>query len=38
VSKRWGQFAGYPDPANPGRMLDYYPHYPALRDELAKGR
>ncbi|GAA3760147.1 hypothetical protein GCM10022225_52100 [Plantactinospora mayteni] len=33
---RWGAFAGYPDPANPGRMLSYYPHYQALRDELAQ--
>lgn len=31
---RWGQFAGYRDPAT-GQMLDYYPHYPALRAELA---
>ncbi|GAB3984362.1 hypothetical protein V1634_11320 [Plantactinospora veratri] len=33
---RWGAFAGYPDPANPGRMLSHYPHYPALREELAR--
>ncbi|MBE1491860.1 hypothetical protein [Plantactinospora soyae] len=33
---RWGQFAGYRDPANPGQMLNYYPHYQALRDEVAR--
>ncbi|MEN3613662.1 hypothetical protein AAH979_29450 [Plantactinospora sp. ZYX-F-223] len=33
---RWGAFAGYPDPANPGRMLDYYPHYQTLRDDIAR--
>ncbi|MFY1686742.1 hypothetical protein [Plantactinospora sp. WMMB782] len=33
---RWGAFAGYRDPANPSQMLNYYPHYPALREELSR--
>ncbi|WP_422773533.1 hypothetical protein ACN28C_11830 [Plantactinospora sp. WMMC1484] len=33
---RWGAFAGYRDPANPNQMLSYYPHYPALRQEVAE--
>ncbi|TCB97188.1 hypothetical protein E0H26_13005 [Micromonospora zingiberis] len=33
---RWGVFAGYPDPSNPGRMLNYYPHWQALRDSVAQ--
>lgn len=33
---RWGAFAGYPDPANPGQMLNYYPHFQQLRNEVAQ--
>ncbi|MFC6018371.1 hypothetical protein ACFP2T_19430 [Plantactinospora solaniradicis] len=33
---RWGVLAGFPDPANPGQMLTYYPHYQELRNELAQ--
>ncbi|MEH1128989.1 hypothetical protein [Micromonospora sp. CPCC 206061] len=32
----WGAFKAFPDPANPGRMLDYYPHFQLLRDEVAQ--
>jgi hypothetical protein len=34
---RWGAFAGFPDRDNPGRMLDYYPHFQQLRDTVARG-
>ncbi|MCA2211756.1 hypothetical protein [Jidongwangia harbinensis] len=34
---RWGAFAGFPDPASPGRMLDHYPHYPELRAAVVRG-
>jgi hypothetical protein len=32
---RWGNFAGYLDPVT-HLMVDYYPYFPEIRDELAK--